>query len=196
MVSSTEERNCTLITEDFVREVSVRTRSKIRPISSEAFFESTLTRPIWVNLSKTMTRSHCSSTIVVKIFSCTPCWKIVRKSFSPSNSAIWREDEKEPAINAPSEVALRRTPVPWVAMTWPLLSISMTEVALVSFISLFNAVEIKASSRSEMTRFVSCSMYAPPSVHAQYSCNDVTLYQELQEFHYGLFWLNDVRERY
>src|SRR6266700_6441451 len=118
---------------------------------------------------------------------------MVRKSFSPNSSATCREEENAPANNAPSDVALRLVPDPWVAITCPLLSISMTEVALVSFISLFNTVEIKASSRSEMTRLVSCSIYAPPSVHAQCSCNDVTLYQELQEFRYGLFWLNDVR---
>src|SRR6266700_7267487 len=166
MVSSTEERNCTLMTEDFVRDVSARTRSSMRPISSEAFFESTLTRPICVSLSKTMTSSHCSSTIVVNIFSFTPCWKIVRKSFSPSNSAIWREEENAPASNAPNEVALRRTPEPWVVTTWPLLSMSITELALVSSTSLFKAVEMKASSRSEMMRLVSCSMYALPSVYA------------------------------
>src|SRR6266581_2697447 len=50
-------------------------------------------------------------------------------------------------------------------MTWPLLSISMTEVALVSFMSLLRAAAIIASSRSEITRFVSCSMYALPSVY-------------------------------
>src|SRR6266567_1204823 len=91
---------------------------------------------------------------------------MVRKSFSPSSSAIWREEEKAPASNAPSEVALRRTPEPWVATTWPLLSMSMTELALVSSTSLFRAVEMIASSRSEMMRLVSCSMYALPSVYA------------------------------
>src|SRR5215467_5167624 len=91
---------------------------------------------------------------------------MVRKSFSPSSSAIWREEEKAPASNAPSEVALRRTPEPWVAMTWPLLSMSITELALVSSTSLFKAVEMIASSRSEMIRLVSCSMYALPSMYA------------------------------
>src|SRR5579863_5060078 len=67
-------------------------------------------------------------------------------------------------------------------MTWPLLSISMTEVALVSFMSLFKAVEMIASSRSEITRFVSCSMYALPSVYtlgkkSHYRLRDIKCFQ-------------------
>src|SRR5436305_9125437 len=90
---------------------------------------------------------------------------MVRKSFSPSSSATWREEENAPASNAPNVVALRCVPAPWVVITWPLLSRSITEVAPVSFMSLFKAIEIIASSRSEIIRLVSCSMYASSSVY-------------------------------
>src|SRR5260370_28956373 len=42
----------------------------------------------------------------------------------------------------------------------------MNELGLVSSTSLFRAVEMIVSSRSEMMRLVSCSMYALPSVYA------------------------------
>src|SRR5947209_12314620 len=112
---------------------------------------------------------------------------MVRKSFSPSNCATSREDENAPASKAPNCVALRLTPLPRVATTWPLLSSNITEVALVSAINLCSEVEIIVSSRSEMIRFVSCSMHATPSVYRL--CIDCQLqtnimrYQELQEFH-------------
>src|SRR5436309_820702 len=133
------------------------------------------------------------------MFSCTPCWKILRKSFSSSNRATSREEEKTPASNAPSAVALRRAPVPCVATTCPLLSISMAQEALVSFISFVNTIEMVPSSRSEMTRFVSCSMDEPPSVYTpSILCHPslyITLYREPQEFHHGSLSPCDAREQ-
>src|SRR5579859_7903281 len=121
---------------------------------------------------------------------------MLRKSFSSSKRATSREDEKTPASKAPSAVVLRRAPVPWIATTWPLLSINIADVALVSLFNFVSSAEIVASSRSEITRFVNCSIDAPPSVctpaylfmllyvfllYIHIFCT--TLYQEPQEFH-------------
>src|SRR5579884_4321 len=130
------------------------------------------------------------------MFSCTPCWKILRKSFSPSNRATSREEEKTPASNAPNAVALRRAPVPCIATTCPLLSMSIVQVALVSFINLVNTIEMVPSSRSEMTRFVSCSMDAPPSVYTPSMLCHPSLLSTLQTLGYIKSFQNFAATRF
>src|SRR5262249_26462387 len=98
--------------------------------------------------------------------------------------ATSRDEEKTPASNAPSVVALRRAPVPCIATTCLLLSISIAQVALVSFISFVNTIEMVPSSRSEMTRFVSCSMDAPPSVYTPSMLCHPSLSSTLHTLHY------------
>src|SRR5438067_7177593 len=130
------------------------------------------------------------------MFSCTPCWKILRKSFSSSNRATSLEEEKTPASNAPSAVALRRAPVPCMATTCPLLSMSIVQVALVSFINLVNTIEMVPSSRSEMTRFVSCSMDAPPSVYTPSMLCHPSLLSTLQTLRYIKSFQNFTATRF
>src|SRR5579884_2925312 len=76
-------------------------------------------------------------------------------------------------------IALRLEPC--VAITCPLLSSSMTDEALVSAISLCRIFAIWASSRSEIIRFVNCSMYA--SIYSLgYNSIDYSILCDIESF--------------